>query len=307
MPEHNSASAKKKAPSATLAAGGARSGGARASGGLKLGRKAARAAVKSDEEVDRLLDGLRTRSLTAYLTLGRVERVVGGSRFEVRLLDGEKAVLGLGGNIRGGRAGCLITLHDYVVVDGGHVKGRLSPAEAQMARSAVETTGIRVKKGFFAAATEDGELLGDDDLFDRSGEAVREMTEKSARKAALAAEAARLAQTRVLLPGRRAAPAPLAAIAETKEEPVDSDTDEEDEEVAPASGATGEVVRKAPPSGMNRRERRAAAQKAAEDAEAAAEFARSKALAEAMRYQEETGDLGTGIWVDDEEINVDAI
>lgn len=302
MPEHNSASAKKKAPSA----GG---GGARTSGGQKLGRKAARAAVKSDEVVDRLLDSLRSRSLTAHLTLGRVERVVGGSRYEVRLLEGEKLILGLGGNIRGGRAGCMVSLYDYVVVDGGHVKGRLSPAEAQVARRAVETTGVRVKKGFFAAAADDGTLLEeDDDLFDRSSEAAREQEEKAARKAAMAAEAERLAKTRVLLPGRRA-PAPLAAIAETKEEPVDSDTDD-DEEVAaePAStGATGEVVRMAAPSGMNRRERRAAALKAAEEAEAAAEFAQSKALAEAMRYQEETGDLGTGYWVDDEELDVDAI
>lgn len=304
MPEHNTASAKKKAPSA----GG---GGGRTSGGVKLGRKAARAAVKSDEVVDRLLDGLRGQTLTAYLTMGRVERVLGGSRYEVRLLAGEKLVLGLGGNIRGGRAGCMVSLYDYVVVDGGRVNGRLSPAEAQMARRAVEQTGIRVKKGFFAAAADDGTLLEeDDDLFDRSDEADREQKEKAARRAAMAAEAERLAKTRVLLPGRRAAPAPLAAIAETKEEPVESDTDEdEDEEVAePAStGATGEVVRMAAPSGMNRRERRAAAQKAAEEAEAAAEFARSKALAEAMRYQEETGDLGTGLWVDDEELDVDAI
>jgi phage protein D len=57
---------------------------------------------------------------------------------------------------------------------------------------------------------------------------------------------------------------------------------------------------------MNRAERRAAAQAAAELEEARQAFLRSKAEAEAMRYQEETGDLGTGLWVDDE-VDVDAI
>ncbi len=305
MPEHNVASAK-KAPSA----GG---GGKRSAGGQKLGRKAARAAGKSEESVERLLALLEGEGrVTAYLTLGRVEAVKGGGFYDVRLLDGTVGRLGLGGNIRGGRGGCFIALHDFVVVDGGALKGRLSAAEAVRAREAVVTAGIRVKKGFFAAATEEGELCEEDDFFDRSEERQAEEAEKAARRAAAAAEAERIARARALLPGRRA-PAPLAAaVAEVvlapavvEKEEVD-DEDDAEEPVSAAGGAGGEVVRKAAPSGMNRAERRAAARAAEELEEARQAFLRSKAEAEALQYQLETGDLGTGHWVDDE-IDVDAI
>jgi len=306
MPEHNTAAAKKKAPSA----GG---GGKRSAGGQKLGRKAARAAVKSEEVVERLLALLEGEGrVDARLTLGRVERVYGGGFYDVRLLDGVVGRLGLGGNIRGGRGGCFISLHDFVVVDGGALKGRLSAAEADRAKEAVVAARLRVKKGFFAVATEDGDLAEEDDLFDRSGQRRAEEEERAARKAAAAAEAER--RQRVLLPGRRAAvpveeaaPVPRRRLAVVDEE--DSSDEEDVEEPAPSTGATGEIVRVAPPSGMNRAERRAAARAAAEAAEAAAEFARSQALVEAMRYQEETGDLGSAFeWKeDDEEIDVDAI
>jgi hypothetical protein len=307
MPEHNSASAKKKAPSA----GG---GGKRSAGGQKLGRKAARAAGKSEEAVERLLARLEEGSVTVTLNLGRVEAVKGCGVYDVRMLDGTVGRLGLGGNIRGGRGGCFIGLHDFVVVDGGALKGKLSAAEAAEAKRAVSGAGIRVKKGFFAAATDGGELLADevDDLFDRSEERQTEEAARAARKAAVAAEAARKESARALLPGRRA---PLAAVAEEVLVPVarlpaaaveEVEEDDSEEEPAPATGAGGEVVRKPAPSGMNRAERRAAAREAAELEEARQAFLRSKAEAEALQYQLETGDLGTGYWVDDE-VDVDAI
>ncbi len=299
MPEHNTGAAKKKAPSA----GG---GGKRSAGGQKLGRKAARAAVKSDEAVERLLAFLEGGSMSATLNLGRVERVYGGF-YDVRLLDGTVGRLGLGGNIRGGRGGCFIALHDFVVVDGGSLKGKLSLAEADRAKDAVTSARIRVKKGFFAAATEEGELREEDDMFDRSDERRTEETARAARKAAAAAEAERKA----LLPGRKAV-VPLAAVVAEARAPVRvaavvEDEEDDEEEVAPeATGAGGEVVRKAAPSGMNRAERRAAAQAAAEIAEAAAEFARSKADDEAFMHQLENG-IGGAQWVDDDEVDVDAI
>jgi len=307
MPEHNTGAAKKKAPSATLAAGGARGGGKRSAGGQKLGRKAARAAVKSDEAVERLLALLEDKgSVSATLNLGRVERAYGGF-YDVRLLDGTLGRLGLGGNIRGGRGGCFISLNDFVVVDGGALKGKLSLAEADRAKDAVTAARIRVKKGFFAIATEEGEMREEDDMFDRSEERSAEESVRAARKAAAAAEAERKA----LLPGRKAV-VPLAAVVAEARAPVSrvvvvEDEEDEDEEVAPeATGAGGEVVRKAAPSGMNRAERRAAAQAAAELAEAAAEFARSKADDEAFMHQLENG-IGGAQWVDDDEVDVDAI
>lgn len=295
MPEHNTASAKKKAP----AAGGA---GTRSSTGQKLGRRAARAVVKGGEVVDTLLSHLECGQTSIYLTLGRVERVFGGSHFEVRLLNGEAGRMGLGGNIRNARGGCCITLNDFVVVDGGVLKGRLSAAEAQRARRAVEKTGIRVKKGFFAIAQEDGGLAEeDDDLFDRSDEERAEEAEKAARKAAAAEAAEKLARTRVLLPGRRAA-VPLVAVAE-KEEPVDAEEDDEEEPVDEPTA----VKKPALPAGPNRAERRAAARIAAEMEEAAAAFARSKAEDEAYMRQLESGVIEGAVWSDDDEINVDAI
>jgi hypothetical protein len=301
MPEHNVAAAKKKAPSA----GG---GGKRSAGGQKLGRKAARAAVKSEEGVERLLALLEGEGrVAAHLTLGRVERVYGGGFYDVRMLDGTLGRLGLGGNIRGGRGGCFISLHDFVVVDGGALKGRLSAAEAERAKEAASAARIRVKKGFFAAATEEGELAEEDDMFDRSEERSAEEAARAARKAAAAAEAERIARLRVLLPGRKAV-APLAAVAAELAAPVRVVEDEEDdEEPSEATGAGGEVVRKAAPSGMNRAERRAAAQAAAELAEAAAAFARSKAEDEEFQRQLATGEIGGAEWVDDDEVDVDAI
>jgi hypothetical protein len=189
-----------------------------------------------------------------------------------------------------------------VVVDGGALKGRLSAAEAAQAKEALSAARIQVKKGFFSAATEEGELREEDDLFDRSSERMAEEAERAARRAAVA-EAARLAQSRALLPGRKA-----VAIEEVRA-PVSrviAEEEDEDEEVeVAAAGAGGEVVRKAAPSGMNRAERRAAAQAAAELAEAAAAFARSKAEDEAYMRQLENG-IGGAVWSDDE-VDVDAI
>jgi hypothetical protein len=303
MPEHNTGAAKKKAPSA----GG---GGKRSAGGQKLGRKAARAAVKSDEAVERLLALLEGQgSVSATLNLGRVERVYGGF-YDVRLLDGTVGRLGLGGNIRGGRGGCFIALNDFVVVDGGALKGKLSLAEADRAKDAVAAARIRVKKGFFAVATEEGEMRDEDDLFDRSDDRRAEELARAARKAAAAAEAERKA----LLPGRRAV-APLAAVAEELAAPVrvaavaeeESDDEEDGEEAPAATGAGGEIVRKPAPSGMNRAQRRAAAQAAAELEEARQAFLRSKAEEEEFQRQLATGDLGGAEWVDDDEVDVDAI
>jgi hypothetical protein len=312
MPEHNSAASKKKAPSA----GG---GGKRSAGGQKLGRRAARAAVKSEEEAESLLALLeREGRVTAHLTLGRVEAVKGGGFYDVRLLDGNMGRLGLGGNIRGGRGGCFISLHDFVVVDGGALKGKLSAAEAARAKRAVAEAGIRTKKGFFAAATEDGELREEGDQggfeWDRSDEERAEEAERAARKAAAAAEAERLARLRVLLPGRKAA-APLAAVVEEVLAPAapalavaeaEDEEDEDEEAAVPAAGAGG--AKKAAPSGMNRAARRAAAAAAAELEEARQAFLRSKAEAEAMLEQERNGLGGSAFeYWDDEEVNVDAI
>jgi hypothetical protein len=311
MPEHNTAASKKKAPSA----GG---GGKRSAGGQKLGRKAARAAVKSEESVERLLALLEEGRASVTLNLGRVTAVKGGGFYDVRLLDGTVGRLGLGGNIRGGRGGCFIALHDFVVVDGGALKGKLSVAEAAEAKRIVSAAGIRVKKGFFAAATDGGELLADevDDLFDRSEERQTEEAERAARRAAAAAEAERIARLRTLLPGRRAPVA--AAVAEEVVAPAarlvvvaeeDEEDDSEEEAPAPATGAGGEVVRKPAPSGMNRAERRAAARAAAELEEARQAFLRSKAEAEAMAEQDRTGVIGKISWDewDNEEVDVDAI
>lgn len=314
MPEHNTAAAKKKAPSATLAAGGARGGGKRSAGGQKLGRKAARAAVKSEEVAERLLALLEGEGrVSAHLTLGRVERVYGAGFYDVRLLDGTVGRLGLGGNIRGGRGGCFVSLYDYVVVDGGALKGKLSVAEAERAKQAVSGAGLRIQKGFFAVAQEDGGLREEEDQggfeWDRSDEVQAEEDARAARKAAAAAEAERIARLRVLLPGRKAQ-VPLAAAAAEAMAPalrvVEEEEDEDEEEVA-AAGAGGEVVRMAAPSGMNRAARRAAAQAAAALEESRQAFLRSKAEDEEYQRQLESGVLGGAVWVDNDEVDVDAI
>lgn len=238
MPKHNTATGSKKS-----AAGGAD----RTTKGL--GKRAARAVLKGADSVDALLDALESGRMSAHMTLGRVSRVHGGSHFEVTLLEGGSGMIGLGGNIRGARGGCCVQLHDFVVVDGGKVKGRLTAAEAARAKRAVTAAEIRTPRNFFAVVTEDGEVRDEtDDLFDYSDAAQEEEREKAALRAQMAREAA----LRAIPAGKQRKPVVVAV-----EEPVVVDVPEDDEEEEPA--ATGSVAPvPAAPVAQNRAARRAA-------------------------------------------------
>lgn len=285
MPAHNTATAK----------GSAAGGAARSAGGKKLGKKAARAVVKGGSCVDSLLDMLESGRVTTYLTLGRVERVYGGSHFEVRFLEGGRNRLGLGGNIRGARGGCCVSLHDFVVVDGGMVKGCLSAAETVRAKRAVTAAGMRVERNFFAVATEDGDLrVADDDLFDYSDEERIEAQQKSALRERMAREAA----LRAIPAGKQQKIVVAVAAAEPAVE--EADDDEEEPSTPQATGGVAAPVK----AGPNRADRRAAARALAEAEEARREFELSKAAELAYQYQLETGDLGSATW---DEVDIDAI
>jgi hypothetical protein len=61
-----------------------------------MGRRAARAAVKSEVAVERLMELLQAGEVTVKINLGRVEAVKGGGFYDVRMLDGTVTRLGLG-------------------------------------------------------------------------------------------------------------------------------------------------------------------------------------------------------------------
>lgn len=248
MPKHNTATASKKS-----AAGGAD----RTTKGL--GKRAARAVLKGADSVDALLDALERGRLSAHMTLGRVSRVCGGSQYEVTLLEGGKVVVGLGGNIRGARGGCCVQIHDFVVVDGGKVKGRLTQAEASQAKRAVAEAEIRTPRNFFAVVTEDGDVRDEtDDLFDYSDSAQAEQQERAALRAQMAREAA----LRSIPAGKQQKVVFPVTAAAAVEEPVVADVDvAEDEEVAEEPVATASVTAApVPAAGPNRAARRAAKQ-----------------------------------------------
>ena len=163
--------------------------------GRALGKAAIRALTKNAEAVEEVVEmcdraatagDLQERMERASLILAKVSRTVGGGRVQVILTDGEEVSVPIGGSIKlkgkaatkTDRANCMCQ-GDYVVVRGGIAAGKMSAATVTYVRQVFVDLMVATPKGFFPAADED-------DMFDRSEQAVAEAVMLSEIKAAKA-------------------------------------------------------------------------------------------------------------------------